>query len=31
MTLKNAFAGLPYGGAKSVILAPDPGTSTATS
>ena len=24
MTLKNAFAGLPYGGAKSVILAPDP-------
>jgi leucine dehydrogenase len=25
MTLKNAFAGLPYGGAKSVILAPDPG------
>ncbi|MGH2873716.1 MAG: Glu/Leu/Phe/Val dehydrogenase dimerization domain-containing protein [Solirubrobacteraceae bacterium] len=24
MTLKNAFAGLPFGGAKSVILAPDP-------
>lgn len=24
MTLKNASAGLPYGGAKSVILAPDP-------
>jgi leucine dehydrogenase len=23
MTLKNAFAGLPYGGAKSVIMAPD--------
>jgi leucine dehydrogenase len=23
MTLKNAFAGLPFGGAKSVILAPD--------
>jgi leucine dehydrogenase len=23
MTLKNAFAGLPYGGAKSVILAPE--------
>jgi leucine dehydrogenase len=26
MTLKNASAGLPYGGAKSVILAPEPGT-----
>jgi leucine dehydrogenase len=26
MTLKNASAQLPYGGAKSVILAPDPGT-----
>ncbi|HUA12782.1 MAG TPA: Glu/Leu/Phe/Val dehydrogenase dimerization domain-containing protein [Solirubrobacteraceae bacterium] len=25
MTLKNAFAELPFGGAKSVILAPDPG------
>ena len=25
MTLKNAFAGLPFGGAKSVILAPDRG------
>ena len=25
MTLKNAFAGLPFGGAKSVIEAPDPG------
>ena len=24
MTLKNASAGLPYGGAKSVILAPEP-------
>lgn len=24
MTLKNAFAGLPFGGAKAVILAPDP-------
>jgi leucine dehydrogenase len=24
MTLKNAFAGLPFGGAKSVIEAPDP-------
>jgi leucine dehydrogenase len=24
MTLKNAFAGLPFGGAKSVIMAPDP-------
>jgi leucine dehydrogenase len=24
MTLKNAFAGLPFGGAKSVIIAPDP-------
>ncbi len=26
MTLKNAFAGLPYGGAKSVIEAPEPDT-----
>lgn len=26
MTLKNAFAGLPFGGAKSVIMAPDPKT-----
>jgi leucine dehydrogenase len=26
MTLKNASAGLPYGGGKSVILAPGPGT-----
>jgi leucine dehydrogenase len=25
MTLKNAFAGLPFGGAKSVILAPEAG------
>ena len=25
MTLKNASAGLPYGGAKSVIIAPSPG------
>lgn len=25
MTLKNAFAGLPYGGAKSVIIAPEQG------
>ncbi len=25
MTLKNAFADLPFGGAKSVILAPEPG------
>lgn len=29
MTLKNASAGLPYGGAKSVILAPDPGVDRA--
>jgi leucine dehydrogenase len=26
MTLKNASAGLPYGGGKSVIMAPEPGT-----
>lgn len=26
MTVKNALAGLPYGGAKSVIFVPDPGT-----
>jgi leucine dehydrogenase len=29
MTLKNAFAGLPYGGAKSVILAPAAGVDRA--
>jgi leucine dehydrogenase len=29
MTLKNAYAGLPYGGAKSVILAPEPSSDRA--
>jgi leucine dehydrogenase len=30
MTLKNASAGLPYGGGKSVILAPDPSVDRVT-